>query len=79
MKNENGITVESIYTGPLDFIDVNYTNLNQTIRYEQRQRGEWEQVGEMTYKCTKCGWLKKTGLMPYCENCGSDNRKTRGG
>lgn len=45
---------------------------------EQRPHGDWEKVGEMTYKCTKCGWLKKTGLMPYCENCGSDNRKREG-
>lgn len=42
---------------------------------EQRPHGEWEKVGEMTYKCNRCGWLKKTGLMPYCENCGTDMRK----
>lgn len=42
---------------------------------ESRPHGEWKQVGEMTYKCTKCGWLKKIGLMPYCENCGADMRK----
>lgn len=50
-------------------------------RYEgelDRPHGEWKQVGEMTYKCTKCGWLKKIGLMPYCENCGADMRKKEG-
>lgn len=46
--------------------------------YKERPRGEWEQVGEMTYRCAQCGWLKKTGLMAYCENCGSDNRKRKG-
>lgn len=42
---------------------------------DERPHGEWEQVGEMTYKCTKCGWLKKIGLMPFCENCGADMRE----
>ncbi len=47
-------------------------------KYEPRLHGEWKQVGEMTYKCTKCGWLKKIGLMPYCENCGADMRRKEG-
>lgn len=42
---------------------------------EERPHGEWKQVGEMTYRCTECGWLTKTCLIPYCQNCGSDNRK----
>ena len=37
----------------------------------KQPHGEWEQIGEMTYKCTRCGWLKKIGLMPFCENCGA--------
>ena len=41
MKNKSGINVECIFIETLDFIDINYTNLNQTIRYEQRPHVEW--------------------------------------
>lgn len=52
-----------------------FDELTKSLDEEIRPHGEWEQVGEMTYKCTNCGWLKKTGLMPFCENCGADMRK----
>lgn len=72
MKNENGISVESIFTVTLDFIDVNYTNLNQTIRYEQRRRGEWKKDGT----CSECGVYSSLNkdTAYFCPNCGSDNR-----
>lgn len=56
------------------YVSHDYLDLDNTKFVPARPHGEWKQVGEMTYKCTKCGWIKKTGLMPYCENCGSDNR-----
>lgn len=87
MKNKSGINVECIFIETLDFIDINYTNLNQTIRYEQRPHGEWidegqyaEGHGHHAYHCKNCGYhiIETTDMISenrFCKNCGADMRK----
>lgn len=41
MRNNVGMKFDCIFEEPLDFIDIDYTHLNKTIRYEQRPHGEW--------------------------------------
>lgn len=41
MRSKAGMKFDCIFEEPLDFIDIDYTHLNKTIRYEQRPHGEW--------------------------------------
>jgi uncharacterized paraquat-inducible protein A len=80
MRNESGINVECIFIETLDFIDINYTNLNQTIRYEQRPHGEWiEQENGLPsnhHYCSNCHEAIRIDTHNnFCPNCGADMRK----
>ena len=39
MRDKAGMKFDCIFEETLDFIDIDYTHLNKTIRYEQRQHG----------------------------------------
>lgn len=68
--------IEEIQKSFEEVYDKGYKNGYKDAKKEfERPHGEWQQVGEMTYRCTHCGWLKKIGLMPYCENCGASMKK----
>lgn len=91
MKNKTGMKFDCIFEETLDFIDIDYTHLNKTIRYEQRQHGEWIPTTKVTpnffsYKCSICGNFDylhihryqnsyKYVLGRYCWACGADMRK----
>lgn len=78
MRSKAGMKFDCIFEETLDFIDIDYTHLNKTIRYEQRPHGEWkyESYGQYlsTYKCSNCGFHgdKQWICCPYC---GTDMRK----
>lgn len=40
MKNKSGIKCTCTFEEVLDFVDIDYTRLNKTIRYEQRPHGD---------------------------------------
>lgn len=72
MRNKAGIKCESIFEETIDYIDVDYTHLNKTVRYEKRPHGEWEKYGDkieaydieghktwgQKRRCTNCGFVK---------------------
>ena len=68
---------DCIFEEILDFIDIDYTHLNKTIRYEQRPHGKWVERddGDEIYgryeKCTNCGEAIISTHMSYCGNCGA--------
>lgn len=74
MRYKAGMKFDCILEEPLDFIDINYTHLNKTIRYEQRQHGEW--IGnrkKVFVMCSICkAWHKLRSN--YCPDCGADMR-----
>lgn len=41
MRDTAGMKFDCIFEEPLDFIDIDYTHLNKTVRYESRPQGEW--------------------------------------
>lgn len=41
MRSKAGMKFDCIFEETLDFIDIDYTHLNKTIRYEQKPHGEW--------------------------------------
>lgn len=82
MRNKAGMKFDCIFEEPLDFIDIDYTHLNKTIRYEQRPHGEWKyDAGSGQFICSECeGGVNMPTLMgeplyKWCPWCGSDNRK----
>lgn len=50
MRSKAEMKFNCIYEEPLDFIDIDYTRLNKTIRYEQRPRGEWKEYNVSTFR-----------------------------
>lgn len=90
MRSKAGMKFDCIFEETLDFIDIDYTHLNKTIRYEQRPRGKWiwksydmkNDCGDI--ECSKCSCVAHEGvpaerlkgkLWDYCPVCGSDNRR----
>lgn len=84
-KAKAGMKFDCIFEETLDFIDINYTHLNKTVRYEQRPRGEWIDETNDALRCSVCGkWVYKPfiGGFPtertlhyspnYCAFCGAD-------
>ena len=69
MQNKAGMKFDCIFEEPLDFIDIDYTHLNKTVRYEQRSHGEWILVKPYTFACSLCGRLEEH-QEPFC-NCGA--------
>ena len=76
MRDKEGMKFDCIFEEPLDFIDIDYTHLNKTIRYEERPHGEWKPDGT----CSECGVYSSLNKNTayFCPNCGSDNRKREG-
>lgn len=48
MRDTAGMKFDCILEEPLDFIDIDYTHLNKTVRYEARPQGE----------CNKCRYYE---------------------
>lgn len=46
MRSNAGMKFDCIYEETLEFIDIDYTRLNKTIRYEQRPHEKWEYLKE---------------------------------
>lgn len=71
MQSKAGMKFECIFEEPLDFIDIDYTHLNQTIRYEQRPHGEWikEPIYLCHYGCDGCYKYKKYADLEWCSTC----------
>ena len=84
MRDKAGMKFDCILEETLDFIDIDYTNLNKTIRYEQRPHGEWiacastrnGQITNIDYKCSECSHHKDRP-MPYCEICGAKMKRSK--
>jgi PHP family Zn ribbon phosphoesterase len=83
MRMRKGMKFDCIFEETLDFIDIDYTHLNKTIRYEQRPHGEWIDYQDEEYSylanCSECGYQMNTheehGYFSFCPNCGADMRK----
>lgn len=87
MRNKAGMKFDCIFEETLDFIDIDYTHLNKTIRYEQRPHGEWIEHEDKDYKgrgynmCSVCNWKFSFGAYPliyeqnFCPHCGADMRE----
>lgn len=73
MRNEAGIKFDCIFEEPLDFIDINYTHLNMTVRYERRQHGKIIVDEDGNTCCSECGQTSEFGN--FCYNCGADLRE----
>lgn len=41
MRNKAGVKFDCIFEETLDYIDIDYTHLNKTVRYEKQPHGEW--------------------------------------
>lgn len=84
MRNEEGMKFDCIFEEPLDFIDIDYTHLNKTIRYEQRQYGEWikdyehEEHGYAPIICNRCKYSPSI-KSNFCPNCGRYMRGKKNG
>lgn len=90
MRNKAGMKFDCIFEEPLDFIDIDYTHLNKTVRYENRPHGEWEIHSEhgriYALFCSRCKKDAKDYISGsenwwinsepnFCPNCGADMRK----
>lgn len=91
MRSKAGMKFDCIYEETLDFIDIDYTHLNKTVRYEQRPHGKWEFVGDNLFKCTNCGYIANGDYLrdwkaytydsefpTACPKCGADMRPKEG-
>lgn len=81
MRNKEGMNFNCIFEETLDYIDIDYTHLNKTVRYEKRPHGEWLTIKNrngtvVALRCSACGQSPKYAIeSDFCPRCGSDNRK----
>lgn len=79
MRSKAGMKFDCILEEALDFIEIDYTHLNKTIRYEQRPHGEWKKDGFFAI-CSECGhelqhYELVVSRLNFCPNCGADMRE----
>lgn len=78
MRNKAGMKFDCILEEPLDFIDIDYTHLNKTVRYEERPHGEWIKKGNNCF-CSNCKFELESYILGifynFCPRCGADMRK----
>ena len=80
MRSKAGMKFDCILEETLDFIDIDYTHLNKTVRYEERPHGEWIPTDEMGYmvRCSECNFVTHDDVSEeynFCPNCGADMRE----
>lgn len=55
MRNKAGVKLDCIFEETLDYIDIDYTHLNKTVRYEERPHGEWIfHKYDKDFECSNC-------------------------
>ena len=80
--NNAGMKFDCIFEEPLAFIDIEYTALNKTIRYEKTEtpkHGTWKErtinVPEYLLECPFCEWTwtetRGRWAPLYCGGCGA--------